>query len=185
MRLIKFLSSLLDIICGVAILVGFFVLPFIDVRGYFSALGIKASAYQFVAYLTNPRNNNGDFRFIASVAILYIFVTIGLILILRGFMGFFIHKKRITIFSALRKITIALVFYGIIPLLILFNFYGTVLDYTGNMTLKGELFTFDYILTIASPLAGLYTMLLASIAGSVLAILKAITRLFKKSAPHG
>jgi len=185
MRLVKFLSPLLDIICGISILIGFFVLPFIDVFGYFSALGSKSSAYKFVAYLTNPKNNNGDFQFIASVAILYIFVGIGLILILRGLIGFFVHKKRITIFSALRKIIIALIFYGIIPSLILFNFYAIVLNYTGSITLKGEIFTFGYTLSIASPLTGLYVMFLASVAGGILAIFKAITRVFKKVSPHG
>jgi len=181
MKLGRIFVSTIEIVCGVVILIGFIALPFMDVKSFFSALGSNSSAYQFVSYLTAQGNNNGLFATLAPIYGLYIFVGIAILLILRGIIRLFLRpKKRIHILSVLRRILMVIILYGLIPIAVMGGFYRFNLNYTQLTNMQGIPYSLSDILQIARPQLGAYLMVIGSIIGGTIAVLRTIRGIFIK-----
>lgn len=206
---LDFITGILYVIVGIAILVGFFAFPFLN----YDRLGAstpesKYSASKIAQELTTPQAigelywqvEQGfieEWRVVAGLApvyALYGFIGIAILYFLGAFgsilKAIFRGNRGIGFFGALLRILSVIVFYVILPVGIIIAFYSLTLDNSSlSVVRQGGRFTFNFeslrrLVDALPPNTGMIIMVGACVAGAVITIFTTIISMFKRSTPQ-
>lgn len=201
-----FITGIIYVLVGVAILIGFFALPFLNVSNVTGAIDVSeivdASASRIASETTNARTveqlyrSLSDARALASLApyyALYTFIAIAVLYFLGALSSIlkaiFRGGKGIGFFTGIFRILIVPIIYIVLPLAVVIAFYAFGLGIYDPIRIieNPRLFRLDTVQTVINvvpPGLGMILMVGASIFGAVITILFTIIGMFSRPRPQ-